>query len=305
MAQTFTDWQLLLVDDDSKDESLQVMKEYAVKDSRIKVYHKKNEGVSIARQYGMDRVDTPYFIYCDADDYVEPDYLEKLYEAIEQNHSDIAICAYKEEYEDYAVLSELPETDYDDFVHNLLRLKIWGVTWNKLYKMSIARKNNVHFPAGLQMWEDLTFTIEYCMFAKSVAFVQKPLYHYVKYNGNSITSHEQISYSQNRVVSVQQIEKTIINSGCYEQFKDDLLWLKFHIKDHFLSSKVDKQRINAWYTSFPEVNGKLNKVDNHYLFHMLMVSHMAFLLYLPYYYRQLRFYTHKLIKKMMLKKIKP
>ena len=298
LRQTFTEWQLILVDDGSRDNSLHIMQEYAEKDSRINVFHKANEGVSIARQYGLDRVGTPYFIFCDADDYVEPDYLEKLYEAIKKNNSDIAVCKYVEEYEDGVIERELPVTDYIGFVRNLLVLRIWGVTWNKLYKTSIVREQHLTFPKYLQMWEDLAFTVRYCMFAESVAFVEKPLYHYVKVNTDSITSHEQIKYNFNRVEAIRYFEETMHETGKENLYQYEMLWIKYHIKDHFLSSVISNERIIAWHNSFSEVNDEWRKVGNNNFLHFILTYHMACVLYIPYWYRKMRFNIHKWIKRI-------
>ena len=262
-------------------------------------FHKENEGVSIARQYGLDRVDTPYFIFCDADDYVDREYLEKLYEAIRKNNSDIAICKYVEEYDNDVIERELPVTDYIGFVRNILVLKIWGVTWNKLYKTSIVREQHLTFPKYLQMWEDLAFTVRYCMFADSVAFVEKPLYHYVKVNTDSITSHEQIKYNYNRVEAIRYFEKTIHETGKASLYQNEMLWIKYHIKDHFLSSVINNERITAWHESFPEVNSEWRKVGNNNFLHFVLTHHMACVLYIPYCYRKMRFNIHKWIKRIV------
>jgi len=289
LVQTFTDWQLLLVDDGSRDDSLLVMKEYALKDSRIKVYHKENEGVSIARQYGLDRVNTPYFIYCDADDYVEPDYLEKLYEAIKATDSDIAVCKYVEEYNGTAVVRELPQSCYHDFVRNLLKLKIWGVTWNKLYKTDIVRKNNISFIPKIQMWEDFAFTVNYCLNAKKVAFTNCNLYHYDQGNLHSITKHENLQKNHDRVIAVQYIENCMKQYDVQDVFDMDLLWLKFHIKDAYaLFGYPCHERLNLWFKTFPEVNVFVDKVKEKQFLHRCLIHRCLFVLYIRWYFNKFK-----------------
>ena len=285
LAQTFTEWQLILVDDGSRDNSLHIMQEYAENDSRIKVFHKANEGVSIARQYGLDRVDTPYFIFCDADDYVESEYLGKLYEAIRKNNSDIAVCKYVEEYEDNNVLSELPITDYEGFIHNMLRLKIWGVTWNKLYKLDIIKQYNIRFIPKLQMWEDFAFTLDYCLRGKSVSFVPEVLYHYNQRNLGSITKHEDLLKNHDRVTAIKLVETSMITLGEEERYYLDVLWLKFHIKDAFaLFGYPSKQRLDLWLTIFPEANSLYGMFNERKLLHKCLYKGSLTALFIRWYY---------------------
>ena len=94
LAQTFTDFELLLIDDGSPDRSGEICDEYAQKDSRIRVIHKENGGVSSARQRGLDEAVGEYTIHVDSDDWVEPNMLEELYKKAKQDDADIVICDY-------------------------------------------------------------------------------------------------------------------------------------------------------------------------------------------------------------------
>lgn len=287
-AQTFTDWQLLLVDDGSKDDSLRVMNEYAVKDSRIKVYHKENEGVSIARQYGLDRVDTTYFIYCDADDYVEPDYLEKLHEAIEQNHSELAICAYWEEYESHQILMDTPDSSVDELIHNFLNDKVWGVTWNKLYKTSVVRENNIRFIPHLQMWEDLAFTIDYCLCASSVSCVHKPLYHYIQTSTSSITKNENLAKKWNRVTAIRHFEHSMETMDKLSEFQKSLLMVKFHVAYIAIDNIVTSERLMYFKSAFPEIFTSSFLLRKHPVVIGMVRLRMESLFYVGYFIRVIK-----------------
>ena len=94
LAQTFTDWELLLVDDGSPDRSGVICDEYAAKDDRIIVFHKENGGVSSARQKGQDEAQGEYTIHADPDDWVEPTMLEELYKKAKADDADMVICDY-------------------------------------------------------------------------------------------------------------------------------------------------------------------------------------------------------------------
>lgn len=296
LAQKFEDWQLLLVDDGSKDDSLRVMQEYAVRDSRVRVFHKENEGVSIARQYGLDRVDTPYFIYCDADDYVEPDYLERLHKAITENHSDLAICAYWEEYGDHQVLMDTPNSSVTGLIHNFLNDKVWGVTWNKLYKTSVVRDNKIRFVPHLQMWEDLAFTIDYCLVARSVSFVHQPLYHYVQTSQSSITKNEDLAKKQDRVTVIRHFEKSMENIGRWQEFQNSLLTVKFHVAYIAVDNIVTSERLGYFTSAFPEIFKSSFLLKKHPLVIGLVRLKMENLLYVGYFMRVVKNKIRKILK---------
>ena len=94
LAQTFTDFELLLIDDGSPDRSGEICDEYAKKDSRIRVFHKKNGGVSSARNLGLDNVLGEYVTFVDSDDWVEPDFVETMIQTYEKFPWTIPVCGY-------------------------------------------------------------------------------------------------------------------------------------------------------------------------------------------------------------------
>ncbi len=300
LEQTFTKWQLLLVDDGSTDCSLDICNDYANKDNRIKVFHKENEGVSIARQYGLDKVCTPYFIFCDADDYVEPDYLEKLYDAITSNCADMVICRYKEEYKTRTVIPELPETDINGLIHNFLNDKVWGITWNKLYRIDITKQHNIQFIPGLQMWEDLSFTIDYLLQAHKIAFVQKPLYHYVMYNEGSITRHEDFKKKNDRIIAIRHIEQSMRDANVLKVFHESLVIDKYHIISVTYKG-YGKQRRKYFLNAFPEIFDDQYFKKKHFIIYILIKTHSIRLLYFKYLYDTILKWLRKRIKALFIK----
>jgi glycosyltransferase involved in cell wall biosynthesis len=99
LCQTFTDFELLLIDDGSTDDSLKISNGYAERDSRIRVFHKENGGVASARQMGVDCMSGEYSIHLDPDDWVDSDMLKSMYNAIIQSGSEMLICDYFVEWQ--------------------------------------------------------------------------------------------------------------------------------------------------------------------------------------------------------------
>ena len=114
VAQTFTDWECLLIDDGSPDDSGAICDEYAEKDSRFRVIHQKNSGVSAARNAGLAVARGEWIGFVDSDDWIEPDFCKTLLVAIEQTGKDCATCGYLNEF--------VGETIYDPVSQKLLAL---------------------------------------------------------------------------------------------------------------------------------------------------------------------------------------
>ena len=148
LAQTFTDFELILVDDGSKDRSGQICDEYAEMDERVTVIHKENGGLSDARNHGMDRAAGNYVMLVDSDDYIAPTMVECLYQSILKENADIAACNFLYFFEDdrnqnfsTKIPSEvLPGAEIFYNRKNDRSYGFWTVVWNKLYKSKVFGK---------------------------------------------------------------------------------------------------------------------------------------------------------------------
>ena len=182
--QTYKNLEIILVNDGSPDNCPQICEEYAKKDSRIKVIHKKNGGLSDARNYGIDIANGKYLCFIDSDDYIADQMIEKLYQNLKKNKSDISICNFYETYSnDYLKFYPFPEK----------KLKISGnakfyniynkyflstiAAWGKLYKKEIF--NNIKYPLG-KIHEDEAIITEVLKNAKVISYFDEPLYYYVQ-----------------------------------------------------------------------------------------------------------------------------
>ena len=176
--QTLRDIEIILVDDGSTDNSGLICDKYAGKDSRIKVIHKTNEGVSCARNDGTDAATARYILFIDADDWVEPNLCEITYKAAAGNCADLVLYTYNKVYRDGRIIPA--EVDLKSgFLteEEALRFNVFyaPAVWLALYRRELC--NEVRFPAG-KIHEDFGIAHRYIHAAKSIFLINSPLYYY-------------------------------------------------------------------------------------------------------------------------------
>ena len=188
LAQTFQDFEVLLVDDGSPDRSGEICDEYARKDRRVWVCRKENGGVSSARQCGMDHARGEYTIHADPDDWVDPTMLEELYRKAKEEDADMVICDFYEERKNKTIyVRQQPSAlDHETVLCELFQ-QLHGSCWNKLVKRTCYKEFGIRFQEELSCCEDLY--VNACLAAEDirVAYLNKAFYHYDQVvNGNSI-----------------------------------------------------------------------------------------------------------------------
>lgn len=204
--QTFKDFELILVDDGSPDRSGEICDEYAAKDKRIKVIHKKNGGVASSRQCGMDTAIGEYTIHADPDDWMELDMLECMYKAIIETKADLLITDlfYNKKTAEIYGKQPIQSTDQEHIMRLMLSELNRGLC-NKLIKSNIYKKSNIRFLEGIDYGEDLVFWIQILQINNlKISYLPKAFYHYDLYiNSNSITknSNKKIAENLNKLIS--------------------------------------------------------------------------------------------------------
>ena len=203
LAQTYTDFELLLIDDGSPDNSGNICDEYAKKDPRIRVFHKPNGGVSTARNMGIDNAKGEYISFIDADDYVEPNFLEEMLNAMNRYNADLVCCGVWVGVKADGSYVSIRSTASDKVFNRkegLIEMfamdsfHVWP--YNKLYKASIIKGNGLKFPVGIRYSEDQVFVTRYIMLCFKVVYISKVLYHYV-WNETSASKKEALESTFN------------------------------------------------------------------------------------------------------------
>lgn len=199
IAQTFTDWELLLVDDGSPDRSGDICDEYASKDARIRVFHKENGGVSSARQKGLDEAVGEYTIHADPDDWVEPMMLEELYKKAKADDADMVICDYyMNDGKNQTYITQKPSNLDSNTVLKELFQQLHGSCWNKLVRR-VCYSGKADFPDGINCCEDLIWCVKVLKQNPRISYIHKAYYHYILSSSDS----------QSKMVSEERCEQDL------------------------------------------------------------------------------------------------
>ncbi len=190
LAQTFTDFELLLVDDGTPDNSGRICDEAAAKDSRVKAIHKQNGGSASARNEGMKAARGKYFFFIDSDDWIEPEMLATLVETAEKYQCMLTVTGFCMEYYEageftsYDVTLEpavyLTQTEFRANAYKYFNQSFFAFPWNKLFLSEHIRKHDITWPEQFRQWNDLPFNIDYMMDITSAVFVPGSMYHYFR-----------------------------------------------------------------------------------------------------------------------------
>lgn len=211
IAQTYKNWEAILIDDGSPDNCGKICDEYATKDKRFKVIHQKNGGVSIARQTGLDNATGDYIIHCDPDDWIEPTMLEKMLNYSISQDADMVICDIIEEQASgpryFSQHFDIP-ISAKEVQGLIINNKIFGSLWNKLVKTSCV-KNITFSPTNISYCEDTLFNIKVLNQEIKVVHLAKAFYHYNLTNTGSICHSYNASTILSRGTAISEIEKIV------------------------------------------------------------------------------------------------
>ncbi len=187
--QTYKNLEIILVDDGATDNSGKICDELVELDNRIKVYHKKNGGLSDARNYGVERATGDYIGFVDSDDYIDAEMYEKLYEAIKKENVDVAECnlkiVYPEKTDLFTDQKYYQICNKQEYLEEYLKIeKIFGSACVRLTKADIAKK--LKFPVG-KLYEDTYYAYDLIGIVDKYVIVDNPYYNYLM-RENSITN---------------------------------------------------------------------------------------------------------------------
>jgi glycosyltransferase involved in cell wall biosynthesis len=245
VGQTYKNLEIILVDDGSPDGCGKICDLYAAADSRVKVIHQQNRGLSVARNEGLKIASGDYFGFVDSDDWIDADMYEVLYQGAIQYGADIAICGYYYVAGDrYKEIKEERTTLYDreNAIHHLLvDEKITNHVWNKLYKRKLFE--DVRFPAG-RTFEDIGTTYKLFEKAGRIVFLNSCHYYYLQ-RQDGIVSGGNIQHAVDRCLMLHARYEDLIQR--YPDERDCLL-TGFNMAFADLGDVASRAREKYYYT---------------------------------------------------------
>lgn len=220
LAQTFTDFELLLIDDGSKDKSGEICDEYARKDNRVKVFHKENGGVSSARNLGLDNAQGEWITFVDSDDYLKSEFISCLVKYDDFDHIVGGNIMFGERNVNRDVIKEtiidLRTLDAArlDFGTDADSSKFFCYPWGKLFKQEIIKSNNIRFNPKIFLGEDLCFVLDYLSSCNNVILVpyNNYLYRYENQQNKFLMNYQE--FSTHFVVLADSIHRLEKHTGC-------------------------------------------------------------------------------------------
>jgi glycosyltransferase involved in cell wall biosynthesis len=192
-GQTYNNIEFILVDNNSRDRSLDICRSFAEKDPRFKVFSETTQGPSAARNRGLDEASGDYICFCDSDDLPDREMYGTLLESMVSSGADMAMCEIHAEHRDWIIgfpYEDKTLLDRQGILADLIPKMIgndtdwskedaiWGSVVRCIYRRDIIEKNKVRFPLDISYAEDLIFTLSYLKHAQSVYMCKKVLYHY-------------------------------------------------------------------------------------------------------------------------------
>lgn len=246
LNQTFTDFELILVDDGSPDNCPAICDEYAEKDDRIKVVHKENGGLSSARNAGMAVANGKYYLFCDSDDYVSPYWCETLYKQIEETpdawiYCDIVKVDDEVPIKEVNMSEHYPKhTDY----YIAFQQGLSGYSVNKIYSAEILKHEDIRFDEQQLFAEDIDFTLKYLSCCNSCIYLPVGLYFYLQRQGSLL--HTYVSDLFSKQLSPFYHRIPYINEEHLPEYCDT--WLYQFLT--FFPIAFDKRNPTSWLKKF-------------------------------------------------------
>ena len=216
LNQTFTDFELILVDDGSPDRCPAICDEAAERDARVRVIHQANQGLSAARNAGIEAARGEWLVFVDSDDYIAPHFCEKLYQTAQRTDADCVMCSVQNVDESGKPIDSalMRVTDEVKTGREVLRkigrddVTPYLTAWNKLYRRKLF--NTLRYPAGRQNEDVFVFAELFCQVQRA-ACVAEPLYFYRKRIGSIMNS----------VVTLRNLDEMWAYVNCFEHLQQD------------------------------------------------------------------------------------
>lgn len=225
LAQTFTDFELLLINDGSRDSSGAICDEYAAKDSRVRVFHKENGGVSSARNVGLDNAKGEWISFVDSDDWIEAKAYECMLHEVEYKGVQLALCGFNEILRDEIHPIFLPNIQHgkDSFIQEYLLCE-WYVIWNLLVKRELIENEKFRLDETVRIGEDADLLFKLLLSTSEIIIINKQLYNYDRTNELSALHNMHFYDYENVVKVILNMIEYFKYKGVFNKYEQEFAW---------------------------------------------------------------------------------
>ena len=264
--QTLDDIEYIFINDCTPDNSMEileeVLKDYPQRNLQTRIFKTPtNSRLAAVRRYGIKLATGEYIIHCDADDWVDTNLYEKMYNEAIQSNADVVICPIRDEYKDFGQdrpMRSLPRTCHE-VLKNWYCYSIGMFAWNKLVKSSIYRYYKILPYKGINMWEDNGLFLRIFYYANGLSSINGAAYHYNKVNINAMTHGYGKSAVEQMIACAQQIDVFFKSKPDYKEFEKTVLALKFFARINLITDSY--KGLREYYSTFPESNSIIPEID--------------------------------------------
>ncbi len=240
LSQTFRDFEIILADDGSTDESAVLCRMYEKNYNNVRYVYQENKGPSAARNRGLSMAKGYYIGFCDSDDYVDPDMYSLLIERMESQHTEMAMCDFYSERDSAVggipwndgilldrkrILNELIPEMVGTLIDFSPNTPLWGSVWRSIFLNKNIDRQQIRFKEGIHFAEDLMFTLDYLRSTNSLSIVNYPLYHYTCNPNSLMNTHIQYKPEmfETRLEVLKHLEIVLDDLNIYKQNEKRLM----------------------------------------------------------------------------------
>ena len=234
-AQTFQDIEIICINDGSTDDSLEIIKEFQNRDSRIIIINQQNQGVSAARNAGLEIATGKYIGFVDSDDTSSTDYFQQLMNAAENNNAEMVFTnAFTDDGLEKNKLYQQEEI-IRDFLPDYLRKDLYNAVWSKIYLNTLLQKYHIRFPLGKKLGEDAIFNLKVLEYTTRLYYLDYEGYHYREVTGSATRNVSAQNYLEDAVQLFNEEPTDFIKKNITPQMIHDLKSTRFI---HYIMSLV-------------------------------------------------------------------
>ena len=264
--QTLNSIEYIIVNDATSDNSINIIQsiieEYPTRKSLVKIINlEKNGGVSNARRIGIENATGEYIIHTDSDDWVDNNMYEWMYHKAKEKDADIVGCNFRHEFSDKQY--DFHQQYADTMVENIRRLingKIFPSLCTSLTRRSLIKDNDITFPIGLNMGEDLFFNLQLYLHANKIVSMDWAPYHYRHTEDSSCVQRTRKSIDSDIAIA-GLIESFMKKHGLYNKYAIDIEYRKFFSKLPLIHNLDDKELYKEWLNTYAETNHHIWQYD--------------------------------------------